>query len=44
MMSHLDYHINQCELEVQIIIHLQKLAKLITFINKESNEATHSEF
>ena len=30
MMSHLDPHINHCELEDQRIIHLQKLVKSIT--------------
>ena len=46
MMSHLDSHINQCELEVQKIIYLQELANQLpnAFINKESEEATCPKF
>ena len=46
MISHLDPHINQCELEVQKIIHLQKFVNELpnAFINKESEEATYPNF
>ena len=46
MMSDLDPHINQRELEVQRIIICKNLQNQLpnAFINKESDEATHSDF
>ena len=46
MMSCLDPHINQCELEVQMIIQFQKLANQLpnAFINNESDKATNPKF
>ena len=39
-MSHFDHHANQCELEVQMIIHLQNLAP-DAFINTKNVTKSH---
>ena len=43
MMSHFDHHTNQCELEVQRIIHLQNLANrlLYAFIDTKKVAKSH---
>ena len=41
-MSHFDHHTNQCELEVQIIIHLQNLANQLPYAFVDTKKVTKS--
>ena len=42
MMSHFDHRTNQCELEVQMIIHLQNLANQLPDVFIDTKKVTKS--